>query len=90
MLGAVSEEACRALERLAADGQPDLRRLLHVAHPLAVHVRGSEIDLVAVHDEPDRDLVGLPGLAAVVRQSQGVPSRYSLQSRQWVRFHKLS
>ena len=40
---ALSEEACCAAERLNADGQLDLRRLLHVAHPLAIHVGGSDI-----------------------------------------------
>jgi hypothetical protein len=45
-LGAVGEESCRAIERLAADGQPDLRRFLHVPHRLAVHVRGADIEYV--------------------------------------------
>jgi hypothetical protein len=62
MLGAIDEEGCCPFERLTPDGQTDLRRLLHVAHPLAIHVGGSDIDLAAVRHEPDRDIVGRPDL----------------------------
>ena len=56
-------------------------------YPLAIHVRGSDIDLVTVHNEPDGDVVGLPGLATVMGQCHGLPSRYRLQSRQCIRIH---
>jgi len=49
-----------------ADRQPDLRRLLHVAHPLAVHVRCADVELVAIQNEPDRDFVGLARLASIM------------------------
>src|SRR5207302_10798649 len=48
VLGAVGEETSGAAEALAADGQLDLRRLLDVAHPLVVHVRGADVELVAI------------------------------------------
>ena len=48
MLGAVSEKTSIAIERLITDGQPDLRRLLHVAHPLVVHVRCADVELVLI------------------------------------------
>ena len=34
--------------------------------------------------------MGLPGLASIVSQGRGLLARYPLQSRKWVRFHKLS
>src|SRR6516164_5612871 len=74
VLDVVCEEPCCAVEHLSADGQLDLGRLLYVAHPLATHVRGSDIDFLAVHDKPDRDIVGLSRLAAVMRQEQCVLS----------------
>ena len=76
MLRSVSEESGCTLEVLAADRQPDLRRFLNVAYPLAVHVRCADVELVAVKNEPDRDLVGLPGLASTMSQSRGLLSRY--------------
>ena len=60
MLRSVSEESGCTLEVLAADRQPDVRRFLNVAHPVAVHVRCADVEPVAVKNEPDRDLVGLP------------------------------
>jgi hypothetical protein len=84
MLGAVGEKACLAVERLAANGQSDSRRFLYIAHPLTIHVRDSDIDLVTVYDKPNCDLVGFPGPATVMRQRQGLPSRYPLQSRHFV------
>src|SRR5215831_2619237 len=75
VLGVVGEEPCCAVERLNADGQLDLGRLLYVAHPLAIHIRGSDIHFLAVHDKPDRDIVGLSRLATVMRQEQCVLSR---------------
>jgi hypothetical protein len=45
---------------------------------------------VAVKDEPDRDVVGLLGLASILSQSRGLLSRYPPQSRKFGRFHKLS
>ena len=81
VLGAITEEASRAVEPLVADGQPDLRRLLDVAHPLAVHVRGANIEPSAIQNEPDRDFVGLPGLASVMSQGRGLLARYLPQSR---------
>ena len=87
MLVAVGEEACRPFKGLAADGQPDVRRLLHVAHPLTIYVCSSEIDLVAIQHEPNRDIEGLPRFATVMRQGQGLSSRYRLQSRQCIRIH---
>ena len=55
---------------------------LHVPHPLVLHVRRPDEHLVAVHDEPDFDLVGLPGFPPVVRQDQGLlaASRFSRAS----------
>ncbi len=43
---------------------PDLRRPLDIAHPLAIYVRGADVEAVAVQNEPDRDFVRLPGLAS--------------------------
>src|SRR6266550_1247920 len=40
-------EACCTVECLTVNGQPDLRHLLSVGYPLAIHVRGSEIELIA-------------------------------------------
>jgi hypothetical protein len=90
VLGAVGEESCRTLEPLATDGQPNLRRLLHIAHPLAVHICGADVELLAVRNEPDRYFVGLPGLPSIMSQGRGLLARYPLQSRKYVRFHKLS
>src|ERR1700686_1042000 len=63
VLGTVDEETSIAFERLTTDGQPDLRRLLDVAHPVAVHVRGADVELIVIQNEPNRDIAGLPGLA---------------------------
>ena len=90
MLGTVGEETSIAIERLTTDGQPDLRRLLNVAHPLAVHVRGADVELIVIQNEPNRDFVGLPGLASIMSQGRGLLTRYPLQSRKCVRFRKLS
>ena len=90
VLGAVCEETSIALEIRAATGQLDLRRLLNVANPLAVYVRDAEVKPVSIQNEPDRDLVGLPGLAAVMGKGRSLPSRYALQSCKCIRSHKLS
>jgi hypothetical protein len=66
VLGAVCEETGCAFDVLATDGQPDLRRLLDVAHPLAVYVRGADVELIVIQNEPNRDFVGLPGLASMM------------------------
>jgi hypothetical protein len=71
-LGGINKEPCLRLELLAANGKLDSRVLLHVPHPLALHVRGPDEHLVAVHNEPDFDLVGLSGLPPIVRQDQGL------------------
>jgi hypothetical protein len=68
VLGAVCEKTGIAVERLITDGRPDLRRLLHVAHPLAVHVRCANVEMIVIQNEPDRDFVGLPRLASAVDQ----------------------
>src|SRR5208282_5655700 len=88
VLGAVGKETSIAIEHLATDGQLDLRRLLNVAHPLAVHVSGADVELIVIQNKPDRDLVGLARLATVVRQGQSLPSRHPPQSVQYVGFHK--
>ncbi len=75
MLGAFGEETSVAFERLTTDGQPDLRRLLDVAHPLAVHARGADVELIVIQNEPNRDFVGLPGLASIVSQGRGLLAR---------------
>lgn len=62
VLGTVGEETSIAIERLTTDGQPDLRRLLDVAHPLAVDVRGADVELIVIQNEPNRDFVGFPVL----------------------------
>jgi hypothetical protein len=90
VLGAFGEETSVAFERLTTDGQPDLRRLLDVAHPLAVHVRSADVELIVIQNEPNRDFVGLPGLAPIMGQDRGLLNRYPLQSRKCVRFRKLS
>ena len=90
MLRSVCEESGCTIEVLAADKQPDLRRFLNVAHPMAVHVPCADVEPVAVKNEPDRDLVGLPGLASIMSQSRGLLFRYPPQSRKFGRFHKLS
>lgn len=63
---------------------------MYVPHPLAVHVRRANVELVAIQDEPNRDLVGLPCLAPIVGQPRGLPTRYTPQSRKCDRFRKLS
>src|SRR5215471_4934334 len=90
VLVAVGEKASAALESLAANGELNLRRLLNVANPLAVHVRGADIEPVAIHNEPDRNLVSIPGLASAMGQSHGLVSRYPPQSCHFGPFHKLS
>jgi hypothetical protein len=90
MLRSVSEEPGCSFEILSADRQLYLRRLLHIPHPLAIHVRCADVEPVAVKDEPDRDVVGLLGLASILTQSRGLLSRYPPQSRKFGRFHKLS
>jgi len=52
--------------------------VVYVAHPLAIHARGSTTDLVAAHDEPDRSLVALLGLAALMGQVCRLPRRHAL------------
>ena len=86
----VGKEPGCAFELLATDGQPDLRRLLDIAHPLAVHVRGADVEPVAIQNEPDRDFVGLPGLAPIMSQGRRLLVRYPLQSRKFGGFHNLS
>ena len=88
MLGAFGEETSVAFERLTTDGQPDLRRLLDVAHPLADQVLGAEVQLIVIQNEPNRDFVRLPGRALIVGQDRGLLARYPLESRKRVRFHK--
>ena len=78
MLGAVGEETTIALEGLTADGNFDLQSLLHVAHPLAIHVCGADVELV-IQNEPDRNLVGLARLTTVLGQRLGLFSWYPLQ-----------
>src|SRR5882724_1936269 len=56
-------------------------------HPLAIHVRGADIDLVILYCKPDRDIVGLSRFATVMCQGQSLPTRYRLQSRQCIRIH---
>ncbi len=75
VLGAVCEETSIALEVLATNGQLDLRRLLNVANPLAVYVRGAEVKPVSIQNEPDRNFVQLPGLAPIMGQAAWSASR---------------
>jgi len=89
MLGTVCEETSVAFENLVANGQLDLRCLLDVAHPLAFYVGGADVERVAVQNEPNRNFVGLPGLASIMGQPCGLLSRYPPQSRKFGRFHKL-
>ena len=63
MLAAVGEQASRATKRMPADGQLDLRRLLHILYPLAIDVSGADVELVAIQSEPDRDLASIHSLA---------------------------
>jgi len=90
VLGTVGEETSIAIERPTTDGQPDLRRLLDIAHPLAVDVRGADVELIVIQNESNRDFVGLPGLASIMSQGRGLLARYPLQSVKCVRFHKVS
>jgi len=90
MLGVVSEEASSATEGLAADGQLDLRRLLGVLDPVAVHIRGTDVELVAIQHEPDRDFVGLSCFTAEMGKPRGLSSGNPSQSCKFRRFHKLS
>ena len=76
MLGEVGKETSRAVDGLATDGQRDLRRLLEVAHPLAVHVRGADVEIIVTQSEPNRDFVGLPSLASIMSQGRGLLARY--------------
>ena len=76
-LGGINKEP--RLRLLAANGELDSRVLLHVPHPLVLHVRRPDEHLVAVHDEPDFDLVGLPGRPPLVRQDQ---SRFACEPLQ--------
>jgi hypothetical protein len=78
MLRSVGKESGCTLEILAADRQLDLWRLLHVLHPLALHVCSTDVEPVAIQNKPDRDLVGLPCLAPTMSQSRGLLSRYPL------------
>ncbi len=80
MLSAVSVNASVALEGLTSNGQPDLRRLLDVAHPLAVDIRGADLELVTVHNKPDRYFVGLASPASIMSQGRSLLSGYLLQS----------
>jgi len=67
MIATIGEETSIAIELLTTDRQPNLRRILDVAHPLAVHVRGADVELIVNQNEPNRDFVGLPGLACGFR-----------------------
>ena len=53
-------------------------------------IRGANIELIVIQNEPNRDFVGLPGLASIMCQGRGLLARYLLQSLKCVRFHKLS
>jgi hypothetical protein len=75
VLGAVGEKASVSLERLTSYGRPDPRRLLNVAYPLAVHVRGADVELIVIQSEPNCDFVGLPGLASTMSQGRGLLAR---------------
>jgi len=48
MLGVVAQEPGCTCEVLPTDGQLDLRRLLDVFDPVAVHVRCPDVNLIAV------------------------------------------
>ena len=54
---------------------PDLRRLLDIAHPLAIYVPGADVEAVAVQNEPDRDFVRLPVLHRLARVASPETSR---------------
>ena|SRR5215469_771316 len=90
VLGAVCKETSVALERHATHGQFDRRCLLNVAHPLAVDVRGADVEPVAIQNEPDRNFMGQPALASIMGQPCRLLSGYPPQSRKFGRFHKLS
>jgi hypothetical protein len=90
VLGAICKEPGCAFDVLASNGQLDLWRLLHVLHPLAIYVRRTDVKPVAIQNEPNRDFVGLPGLASIMSQGRGLLARYPLQSLKCVRFPKLS
>ena len=63
MLASVAQEPGRPLEILTADGQLDLRCFLHMAHPLAVHISRTDVEPVAIKNEPDCDFVWFARLA---------------------------
>ena len=67
VLSTVGERTGITIEHLTTDGRPDLRRLLHVWNPLAVNVRGSEVEAVGVHSRPDCYFVRLPRARPRVR-----------------------
>jgi hypothetical protein len=90
VLGVICEEPNYPFDVLASNGQLDLRRLLHVLHPLAIYVRRTDVKPVAIQNEPDRNFVRLPGFAPVMGQPRRMLSGYLPQSRKFGRFHKLS
>jgi hypothetical protein len=50
--------------------------------------RGADEELILSQNEPDRDLVGIPGLASKMGQPRGLLFGYQPQSRKFGRFHK--
>ena len=78
----VAKEPGRPSKNLTANGELDLRRLLHIAHPLAVHVCSADEELIAIDRKPDCDFVGFARLATDMGQQQRLfpASRRSLAS----------
>ena len=71
----VAKEPGRPSKNLTANGELDLRRLLHIAHPLAVHVCSADEELIVIDGKPDCDFVGFARFATVVRQHQRLSPR---------------
>src|SRR5271168_3024476 len=70
-LGGIREEPGLAFKTFSTYGEFDLWRLLDVADPVAIHVGGGKINVLAVGGKPDGDFVRLAGFPAVVRYAHG-------------------
>jgi hypothetical protein len=87
VFAAVLQEPGRPPEVFIADGQLDIWRLLNVLYPLSLCIRRPDVEAIVIQNKPDRDLVGLACLSAIMSEPSGLFSGYPPQSRKFGGFH---
>lgn len=89
MFRAITDEPRVRIEGLASNGQFHSRSFLHITNPLPILICSSNKHPLAIHNEPDRHVVWLAGLAAEVSKNQGVTVCGALESGYCKRVHNI-